>query len=156
MPVGGGDVRAAVWSRLHSRRGCRQRACHPQRRGRHRVSGCSWYLPGTTSAEKQKNVLSMQMAEKTGDPARKCRVRNKSLACLIPNPSLCARERARLDELLCRGHALLKCSVRLSGCAGDTDERVDGWPRREFRADCVLISGPLLLLKALKFPGNFP
>eukprot|EP00964_Phaeocystis_antarctica_P065983 scaffold39849_cov56-Phaeocystis_antarctica.AAC.4 len=37
MPVGGGDVRAAVWSRLHSRRGCRQRACHPQRRGRHRV-----------------------------------------------------------------------------------------------------------------------
>ena len=37
MPVGGGDVWAAVWSRLHSRRECRQRACHPQRRGRHRV-----------------------------------------------------------------------------------------------------------------------
>eukprot|EP00964_Phaeocystis_antarctica_P044274 scaffold25438_cov46-Phaeocystis_antarctica.AAC.1 len=30
--VGGGDVRAAVWSRLHSRRACRQRACHPQSR----------------------------------------------------------------------------------------------------------------------------
>ena len=41
MPVGGGDVRAVVWSRLHSRRACRQRACHPQRRGRQRVSTLS-------------------------------------------------------------------------------------------------------------------
>ena len=85
VPTSGAHV-AAVWSRLHSRRGCRQRACHPQRRGRHRVSGCSWYLPGTTSAEKQKNILSMQMSAKTGAPARKCRVRKKTLPCLACDP----------------------------------------------------------------------
>ena len=47
--------------------------------------------------------------------------------------------------------------------AGDADvcsrlvlEGGGAWPRREIPADCMLISGPLLLLKTLKFPGNFP
>jgi hypothetical protein len=30
------------------------------------------------------------------------------------------------------------------------------WPSQEIPADRMLISGPLLLLKALKFPGNIP
>ena len=83
--------------------------------------------------QQQKNILSMQMSAKTGAPAWKHAasatkpVTSIAHALRVSIPWCGAR--ARLDELLCRGHALLKCSVRLSGCAGDTDERVDGLVR---------------------------
>ena len=40
--------------------------------------------------------------------------------------------------------------------SGTSTDGAPCWPRREFRSEWVLISGPLFLLKTLKFPGNFP